>query len=460
MNLIVIDDDEVISLSLINFLKLHTKHKIESANSVNNFINKFKTQDFDLIICDVKMPGFNGFDLLNMIKDKKIEFYGEIILITGDWSYDLFIKGISGGALSVMEKPVSLKAISELITKVEKKSTVPKNNIKNLKKTTEQIPLETDDYGFYSTAMTQLSEICHKTHNNRTLPVLIYGETGSGKEIIARLIHEGLKKDNKAFISLNCSAIPENLFESELFGYEGGAFTGSSSEGKMGKLELANGGTLFLDEIGDMPLSLQPKLLRVIQEKEFYKVSGNKKIKLDIRFVFATHKNLSEEVQNGTFREDLFFRISTIYLSVPPLRERKEEINQLSLLFLKKISRLNNSPVKYLNKECIKKLEKYNWPGNVRELYNVIERAYLLTNDSIIQPDDIIFTNSPINQNKLKENEERIFIDMTDKEISLDNIIRQVVNKTLLLYSGNKTLTAKKLNISINRLKRIMTEQI
>jgi DNA-binding NtrC family response regulator len=464
MKIVLIDDDAMISVSLQNFLKLHYQHQVEVLSSVDEFLQDSHYHSADLIISDIKMPGSDGWDLLEAVNQADFAFAGEVILITGNWTYEVFTEGMTLGAFTVLEKPISLKLLNSTMLKIEqlfqwKQRSRKAQSLPQLDKKvrSETIPDSEQEFCFHSAQMQQLFQISCNLHKNRALPVLISGETGVGKEVIARIIHQGEKGTERPFVSINCSAIPENLFETELFGYEPGAFTGSKTEGQVGKFELANGGTIFLDEIGDLPLSLQPKILRVLQEKEFYRVGGNKKIKLDVRMIFASHKNLSVEVKNRHFREDLFYRISTIYLSVPALRERPEDIKALVSFFLAEVSRKNNLPIKLLTKDAQQKLLDYDWPGNVRELKNVVERAILINSEEIIEADKIVLRNSPVNEAlsaAQSKHKNLITIDIEAEKFSWQMVENIVAQKTLAYLGNNKARAARKLQISVNRLKR------
>lgn len=313
---------------------------------------------------------------------------------------------------------------------------------------------------FRSNAMKELYKLTLKLHNDRDTPVLIQGETGTGKEVIARMLHYGKEPNLQApYIPVNCAAIPPELFESELFGYEGGAFTGSSKEGRLGKFELANGGTLFLDEIGDMPLAMQPKLLRVLQEREFYRVGGNKRIQVNLRIVAATNHNLAEQVTKGSFRQDLFYRINVAQLVIPPLRERKEDINALANLFLRQYSLKKKKRFKTFSQESMNRLLCYSWPGNVRELQNVIERLVLLHDETIVREnhlENLNFTSSPgytsaapLNFNKLK---------LPDDHFDLKSFERSIVKEALKKFGGNKTRTAEYLGLTRSALRSRLDE--
>jgi transcriptional regulator with PAS, ATPase and Fis domain len=307
--------------------------------------------------------------------------------------------------------------------------------------------------GFYSDSMKKIVETTKRYHDERDVPILIEGETGTGKEIIARLIHYGDDVTSTGpFVVVNCSAISENLFESELFGYSQGAFTGAKKQGSIGKMELAQGGTLFLDEIGDLPLNLQPKLLRAIQHRSINRIGGKKEISLDIRIICATNRNLIDEIENGTFRRDLYHRIATGYINIPPLRKRKEEIEPLARLFLNEITQEKKKRKLGISQEAIELLQKYHWPGNVRELKSAIERVIIISDDLTILAKHFDFLTS-INYAKTKEN---VQLKIEIGKMDLGKIEKKILLSTLDYFNNNKSLTAKSLGLSRATLYRKM----
>jgi len=306
--------------------------------------------------------------------------------------------------------------------------------------------------GVFSNTFNHIIKTTELFHKDRSVPVLIEGETGTGKEIIARLIHFGKEKSTAPFVVVNCAAISPSLFESELFGYEEGAFTGARKRGMIGKLELAQGGTLFLDEIGELPLEMQPKLLRVLQQKEMYRIGAEKIIKLNVRIICATNRNLHKEVEEKRFRQDLYYRLNTGRIFIPPLRERKEEIAPLSQMFLLNFSLEKKRNFKYIDEKAISILEKYNWSGNVRELQNTLERVVLLYNDVSLREEHLDFLpHFGLNRANKQENLTLHFPeDKVDFEEVKDKIFKFVLNKC----NGNKVKAAEYLNISSKTLYR------
>lgn len=300
--------------------------------------------------------------------------------------------------------------------------------------------------GFFSGKMKQLLRIANIYHEDRSVSVLIEGETGTGKEVFARIIHNGYEdKSLTPFIVVNCSAISEGLFESEFFGYSEGAFTGAKKTGNIGKMELAEGGTLFLDEIGDLPLSLQPKLLRAIQYREISRVGSSDKKKLDIRIISATNQNLAEAVEKGLFRRDLYHRISTGTILIPPLRKRINEIEPLVTMFINEISiKKNKTPIE-TSENAIQFLTNYSWPGNIRELRNAIERVIITNDDFLIQAYHFNFLPNQVKQ-KMSTEDLSISIDLSSKTMKM--IDSEIIIKVLRYLNGNISLAAKYLNVS------------
>ena len=316
--------------------------------------------------------------------------------------------------------------------------------------------LDIERIGIFSHKTREIQEIAVKFHEDRQLPVLIEGETGTGKEIVAHMIHYGKNGDSGSpFIPINCTAISTGLFESELFGYEEGAFTGAKRKGAFGKLELAQKGTLFLDEIGDLPLDVQPKLLRVLEEREFFRVGGLKKIKLDIRIICASNRELEKRVKEGTFRQDLYYRLNVGHIRIPPLRERKEEIVPLAKMFLETIARQKGKPCRILHPTAARILNNYDWPGNIRELQNVIERIVLLNNSPYVLPKHLsCLVPNPMD---LEGHDSYVLqpgkIVLPPESLDLCRLESEIVRKALEKFNGNKTHTAAYLGITRSALR-------
>jgi len=311
--------------------------------------------------------------------------------------------------------------------------------------------VEGEGIGVFSEAMKEVFNQAKKLHEDRSFPVLIEGETGTGKEIVARFLHYGEQAEAGPLVDLNCAALAPSIFETELFGYEEGAFTGALPKGRKGKLDLAQGGSLFLDEIAEISFGLQAKLLRLVQEKAFYRVGGLKKVRADVRFIFATNKKLEQEVRKGAFREDLYYRLNVGRIFIPPLRERREEIIPLARLFLQNSALYKGKQFRGISGEAAEILKAHCWPGNVRELKNVIEWAVFMGDDSELKPSHLNILNNQAGEGVGEQKPQTIDpynFDLPAEKLPLDNYINRIILQALQMNHGNKTRTAEYLGIS------------
>jgi len=373
-HILVIDDDANTLASLARAFRL-AGHEASVCDNAARAVELAKAEHFDLILSDVVMPGRDGIALLEDLKNAGVD--STIVMMSGQASIEMAVKATRLGASDFLEKPISTE---KLLLTVE--------NALHLKR------LETENRDlkrrlgrhhivWASAAMREVMAQVEHVAASETR-VCIRGETGTGKELIARTLHEKSARRGGPFVSLNCAAIPAELVETELFGHEKGSFTGAAGR-HIGKFEQAHRGTLFLDEIGDMPITMQAKLLRVLEEGEMERIGGDKPITVDVRVVVATHRNLEEHVRLGTFREDLYHRVFVFPIVVPPLRERREDIRALAEHFVRQLSEQNNWKPKSFSPDAIAELERYPWPGNVRELRNVIERVLLLAAGDVVE---------------------------------------------------------------------------
>lgn len=377
--ILVVDDEEGIRETLSEILE-DEGYQVITASTGEEAINIFKTESPDLVFLDIWLPGMDGIETLKEIKNLRREV--PVIMISGHGTIEIAIKAIQMGACDFIEKPLSLDRIVVSSNKALALGKLEREN-RELKENLNRRWRLIGESEKMRSLRSQI-EIAARSSSR----VLITGESGSGKELVARLLHGLSNRASKPFIEVNCAAIPQELIESEMFGHEKGSFTGAF-ERKKGKFELADGGTLFLDEIGDMSLQTQAKVLRVIETQEFQRVGGNANIKVDVRIIAATNKDLPTEVRKGTFREDLFFRLNVIPISVPPLRERKEDIPLLVDYFIKTISEEYGQRPKEITPEAIRRLQNHEWPGNVRELRNTLERLLIMTQSAVITEKDI-----------------------------------------------------------------------
>ncbi len=381
-NKILMVDDDINFLNIYKKLLSRKNYNVETINNSKTAIEIIKRNEFDILITDMYMPDLNGLELIKTVK--QLEPCIDIILITGNGSIDNAVQAIKEGAFTYIQKPVN---IDELFLNLEK--IIEFKKIKHENKFLKDELLKKDEYFIGNDKKTlEMKRFILEVAKSNT-SVLITGESGTGKEIVAKAIHNNSNRSHENLVKVNCSAFSEGIMESELFGHEKGSFTGATST-KEGRFEIANKGTLFLDEIGEISHNIQVKLLRVIQEKEFERVGGNKTIKTDFRLICATNKNLLEEIKKGNFREDLYYRLNVIPIKVPPLRERKSDIPLLINYFTHLYSKeTNKKNIEYTN-DAIKVLTDYDWPGNIRELKNVIERLIVLTKDYNIGANDVI----------------------------------------------------------------------
>jgi len=372
--ILVIDDEEGIRSVLKDVLE-DEGYSVLTAEDGFKGLTLLETNPLDLVILDIWLPNMGGIDVLKKIKEDFSEI--EVIVISGHANIDLAVKAVKMGAFDFLEKPLSLERTSTVVRNALALEVLRKEN-RNLKST---LFIEDQMIG-QSQAMQKIRNLIDQSAQSDAR-VLILGENGTGKELVARAIHVKSKRAGKPFIEVNCAAIPDTLIESELFGHEKGAFTSALSQRK-GKFELADGGTLFLDEVGDLSLSAQAKVLRVIQELAFERVGGEDRIQVDVRIIAATNKDLEKEIKNGNFREDLYFRLNVIPIYVPPLRERREDLPLLIDYFLKKFQLPQAQSLKRLSSEALAKLLQYSWPGNIRELKNLIERLCVISDEEVI----------------------------------------------------------------------------
>lgn len=428
---ILIADDEINVTKLLEKVLVKEGYNTYIASCGSEALNIIYNNHIDIVITDIKMPGMSGIELLSEIKliDPSIE----VILITAFATMNTAIEALKMGARDYITKPFNLKDVIESIKKISGGSNVLQQ-------------LEPIDNYFLSKSkgMEEILRLIKQIADTKTT-IMIYGETGTGKGLAAQALHNLSCRKNKPFVKVNCAAIPETLLESELFGYEKGAFTGAVIN-KPGRFELANGGTIFLDEIGDITPLMQVKLLKVMQEKEFERLGGIKTIKTDVRIIAATNKNLENMVNEGLFRQDLYYRLNVVPIKMPPLRERKEDIPSLVEYFLKKCSYTSEKRKKNISKGALMKLINYSWPGNIRELENVIERCVVITNLKVIDVNDIpkyIWESGKcedINEGKLND-----VVDVAEKN---------VIIKALEECDGNKTKASEMLGISRRSLHR------
>jgi two-component system, NtrC family, nitrogen regulation response regulator NtrX len=379
--ILIIDDEKSIRKTLREILE-YEKYQVDEAQDGMEGLNMAKKEKYDIVLCDIKMPKMDGIEVLDKIMELSMDT--PVVMISGHGNIETAVEAVKKGAFDFIAKPLDLNRLLVTIRNAMDKLVLVKET-KVLKKKVSK----TFDMIGESKAIIQIQEMIERVAPTDAR-VLITGENGSGKELVARWLHEKSNRANAPLVEVNCAAIPSELIESELFGHEKGAFTSAINQRK-GKFEQAEGGTLFMDEIGDMSLSAQAKVLRALQENKIMRVGGEKEIKVNVRVIAATNKDLKKEIAAGNFREDLYHRLSVILIHVPSLNDRKEDIPLLADHFFKLICEEHGMPLKTITKDAIKELQKISWTGNIREFRNVVERLIILCDKTITDKDVIAY---------------------------------------------------------------------
>jgi len=441
ITIMIVDDEENIRISLKRLME-DEGHTVITAADGEEAIQFVKAYDIDLVFLDFKMPQMGGLEVLEQIKKLKPNL--SVAMISAFGSSELLLQARDLGAYDFIDKPFSevkeLERIFAVIKQAQDEHRLREENLDLRRRVGEEFEM----IGSSSIMLRLLDEVERAAPSNGR--VLISGENGTGKELVARLIHQKSLRVDKPFIKVNCAAIPEDLIESELFGHERGSFTGAT-ERRDGKFLLADSGTIFLDEIGDMSLATQAKVLRSLQEGEIQRVGGRELIKVDVRVIAATNKNLAEEIKQGNFREDLYYRLNVIPIKVPPLRERASDIPLLVSHFIERFCRENGKRKKQISEGAMQLLIGYNWYGNVRELKNIIERLIIMVPDNLITPSDIReaipIGDAPVKENPGSSLRERV-----------EEYEKQLVIQALRANNGNVAKTAQELQVDRANLHR------
>src|SRR5467141_4184176 len=411
-----------------------------SAGDAETGLKLLRENSVDLVVTDLRLPGMNGLEFLQAVKHQNAAL--PVIVMTAFGTVETAVEAMKAGASDYVLKPFSLAEMRMVIHKELDVHKLREEN-RSLREALGKRYTHPDVVARSPKMQEVLATVERVAPTNST--VLLGGESGVGKDLIARAIHEKSRRARGPFIKINSSAIPENLLESELFGYERGAFTGANTS-KPGKFELADKGTLFLDEIGDVPPSIQVKLLRVLQEREFERLGGTRTVKVDVRQEAATNRDLRAALEQGTFREDLYYRLNVVPIDIAPLRERKEDIPDLASLFMERFCGGSSQPVKGIAPEAVRILVNYHWPGNVRELQNIIERACALAKGDVIEPAAIHLDTRPVRAGT-SENQ------FLPEGMTLEHWEDEMIQEALRRASGNKSQAARLLGLSRNALR-------
>ncbi len=436
---LVVDDEESVCQMLCDLLEAEG-YRVSAAVHASRALEYLKGEDINAALVDIRMPDVDGLEFITRVQEDGYSL--PIILMTAYGTTDTAIQAMKLGAFDYVLKPFN---IDELLLTVKKAVEVDRmaREVKALRQELAgKAPGEKiEELIGRSPAMQEVYKQIGKVADT-DYTLLILGETGTGKELVAGAVHRNSRRKDGPFVRINCAAIPENLLESELFGYEKGAFTGAANK-KLGKFELAQGGTLFLDEISEMPLGMQVKLLRVLQEKEFERVGGTRTVKVDARIVAATNRDLSQMVHEGLFREDLYYRLNVVTIQVPPLRERKEDIRLLAAYFTQGAAAKLGKPVHGVSEEAVDVFQAYDWPGNVRELKNICERAVVLARGVLVTRDELPVTLQP----GFRQEAGIRWVGQTLQEI-LSDVERNIILHALKEHNYNRTKTSQALGIS------------
>lgn len=433
MKILVVDDENNIRELMIRYFKVEDIEGVGAENAYSAQ-RRLREEPFDGILVDLKMPGMDGLEFVKWVRQEG--FRMPVIMMSAHGEITDAVDALKHGVQDYIVKPFDPE---EVIIKL--KNLVEAQNFRTIQETEERMPQERAFIG-ESPAIRKVKDIVARIALANS-SVLITGESGTGKEVVARSIHEQSQFSNGPFVAINIGGVPENLLESELFGYEKGAFTGAVSR-KIGMFELANGGTLFLDEIGDMPHSLQVKILRVLQERSITRLGGTEPMPINARIVCATNKDLESMVRSGTFREDLFFRLNVVRIHIPPLRERREDIPLLAAWMLKKLNAGMGRHLSGLTPEAMDKLKSYSFYGNVRELENILERAAIFTDGDLIPEENIELRGDVLRP----QNKETMSSFGTDDAVSLKEVEKQAIERCLRRWEGNRTKAAAELGIT------------
>jgi two-component system response regulator AtoC len=452
---LIVDDDHLLTTSLESVL-VHCGYHVTVCSQGTAVLTMINDAHPDVVLLDIYLGDTNGIEILKSIKSFDATL--PVIMITAYSDVKLAVDAMKLGAEDFVVKPLDIDQLEMILSKALRTVHLQREVSRLKNEIDEQIhPKEIIGN---SRAIQSTLKLAERFAQSEDTTVLIEGESGVGKELFARYIHHESLRAGGPFISVNCGAIPKELAESEFFGYEKGAFTGATERTKQGKFELAHGGIIFLDEIGDLSLDMQVKLLRVLQDKKFFRLGGSKEIIVDTRVIAATNRDLWKEVERGAFREDLFYRLNVAAFKVPPLRERREDIVLLVNSYIEEFNKKFNRHVHGITREAMEMIEKNPWKGNVRELRNVLERIVLVEADNVIQPNHLRFLRhgETPSSDKVSIKEKEFLMEIPPSGISMSKVLKALILKTLELTGGNQVQAAKILGLTRSKLRYRMEQ--
>ena len=453
--MLIVEDEDVLAGTLHRVLS-DQGYEVSLCSDGERFFSILAEANPDLAMLDIYMGEYNGLRLLKQMREHGVDI--PVIMMTAFADITLAVQAMKEGASDFITKPLDLKHLSVIVDKAMNQSLLQRK-VKILE---EELDGQRNRHGIIGNSIItrRLLQTAERIAQGEHTTVLLEGESGTGKELFARFVAQKSPRADKPFITLNCGAIPKDLAESEFFGYEKGAFTGATERMKQGRFELANGGTILLDEIGELSLDMQVKLLRVLEDRKFYRLGGTKELSVDVRVLAATNRNLAKEVEAGRFREDLYYRLNVAVLKIPPLRERKDDVAPLAYSFIQEFSKKFSKDAPKITNEAIQLLEQNSWKGNVRELRNAIERVLLLSDAPAIGIEHLAFLRASGHPGgaSLGVGGHQFMLQIPSSGIAMKEVLRELILRTLTITSGNQVQAAKILGITRSKLRYRMDQ--
>lgn len=451
--ILIVDDDNLICLSLKRVLE-RLEYQAEICMEGGKVFDSIEMHQPDIILLDIYLTTHNGLDILRDLQEKY--FHIPVVMITGYSDVKIAVEAMKIGAFDFLLKPLDIDQLKIVINKCVNHLKL-KYEVDKLRDVINSDDKLSREFFGKSKPILRVLNVVEKLAKSDDTTILLEGESGTGKEVFAKFIHQQSPRSNKVFIPINCATIPKELAESELFGHEKGAFTGAAQKTKLGKFELADGGTILLDEIGELTLDLQVKLLRILQEKKFYRLGGEREISVNVRVLAATNRNLEEEVKRGNFREDLYYRLNVAKITIPALRERKEDIPVLAFTFMERFAQKFDQKIKGMDESVIELLLNQPWKGNVRELMNTMERAVLMMDGDILKDKHFSFLKS-FSESDSASSSGKYILKVPLEGIKIEVVLKDLILKTLDITKGNQVQAAKVLGLSRSKLRYRMEQ--